>query len=279
MKRVYPMIVQKCGRFCALVLCLCLLLCGLCHCKEESEDISTEATEYLKQGLSAFWVADCLSFARASAVIRERESGKAITGYLLYSESVHHNKGHLADRQTETYQAITIDPATVLPTEMTSLSTSYLTEGRIYYQFHGKDEKKYSLPFEEDYSSAMGLYSLSEASPVSRYGVKDGESVRVDLRFSPETCQKSQEIFIYNMQAALFGQTLPSEWSTLLLSMQMEGKERRITSYSLSFTGNCELGGESYTVSYRYEEFFTGYDAAPPIEFPDLTAFPVLKKE
>lgn len=270
-------------RICALLLALITAFCALPSCDggEEREVVSDRAVEYFNKGVSAFNIANCISLCRASATVVDRDTNEVITGYVLYSENVYKNLGTLSARKTETFDAKTKQPTTLLPTEMTHLSTSYLKDGRIYYRLDSAEgeQRDFYLPFEEDYSSAMGLYSLGNASPAGKYAVKDGDTVRVDLRFSPEACQKSQALFIENMQAAVFSGLYDCTYSTMLLSAFMDAETGRISSYTITFTGDIAIGGKNCRVSYRYEESFLSYDAAPEIVFPDLSAFSPLKKQ
>ena len=267
----------------ALLTVLPLILCGLLGCEEKPrhEVISQQALDYFNKGVSAFNIANCISLCRASATVTDVDAGQVLTGYLLYTENVYENLGAVSSRKTETFEAHTKEPQTLPPTEMTHLSTSYLKDDRIYYQLDRAEgaQRCFYLPFSEDYSVAMGLYSLGNCSPAGKYAVREGDTVRVDLRFAPEVCQKSQEIFIENMQAAVFSGVYDCTYSTMLLSAYMDAESGRISSYTITFTGDIAIGGKNCRVSYRYEEIFLSYDAAPEIVFPDLSAFSPLKKQ
>lgn len=260
----------------ALLLCVGGILSCLCGCSSEKNrrrDITAEALEYFNKGVSAFNIASCVSVCRAYVIVSEDGNPESKPeGYLLYFENLYHNDGANPMRMTVTYRAMTDKPSTLMPFDMTHVSTSYLKDDWVYYE--EQDGDKFKLPLAKDYSARLGLYSLGNASPGGSYGVIDGGVIRADLYFSPGQCQKSQEVFIANMNSAVFGKEASVNYSNMILTSYMDEQSGRLSSYEISFTGKYVTGDKSYTLRYTYNEQFTSYDTKTEIEFPDLSAFP-----
>lgn len=260
----------------AFLLALVCLICPV-SCEKGDEVISEEALEYFNRGLSAFNIADCRSIVRAYAVLKNTESGEVVNGYLLYVENLYRNEGHTGSRKSDTYYGYSKTPDKLLLSDLTKVSTSYRKEDQVYYEIL-QTKRKYRVAFEEDYSSAMGLYSLGSGVPRGSYGIKGDGVTRTDLRFDGESCKTLQSVFIYNMQTALLGKEVDMTYSPLMLSTFMNEKDNRITKYTLTFTGNAEISGKAYSLSFRYEELFFEYDTEEEISFPeDLNSYEKLK--
>ncbi|MBQ8235774.1 MAG: hypothetical protein IJZ37_03710 [Clostridia bacterium] len=260
----------------ALILALLCLFCPV-SCAEKEEVISEEALEYFNKGLSAFNIADCKSSMRAYAILKDAQSGQTVNGYLLYTENFYKNEGHTGSRKSETYYGYSKTPDQLLPASLTHFSTSYRKDDQVYYE-HLKEHKKYRVALSEDYSSAMGLYSLGSGVPQGTYGVKGGGTVRADLIFDSKTCEKLQAVLIYNMKSALLGSDAQMTCSPLTVSAHINEKDNRFTGYTLTFTGNTEISGKAYRLSFHYEEVFFDYDTKEEIAFPaDLDTYEKLK--
>ena len=275
MQKMTVMKISRITRTLSLLLSLSLMLVcfGACATKDDGrKDISREALDYFNKGISAFNIAKCLSVCRATVIVEEEGHPENTDGFVLYFENLYHNTGNDTRRMTVTYQAKTPKALTILPPEMTKISTSYVKDGWIYYDEEGKN--KFKLPLSEDYSNGLGLYSLGNASPGGSYGIIDEGVIRADLYFSPNQCEKSQAAFIENMNAVVFGaQEVDVTYSNMILSSLMQEKTNRLSSYTISFTGNCTVGGKNYTLRYTYSEQFTSYDIDAEIAYPDLSDF------
>lgn len=260
--------------FALLLAASCLF--GICACssgESQRKDITKEALEYFNRGISAFNIASCLSVCRAYAVVEEKDNPTNKGGYLLYFENLYHNNGSNPQRMTVTYQALTKNPAAATPAEMNKISTSYLLDGWIYY--NEEKGKKFKLPIEQDYSSAIGLYSLGNATPGGSYGIIEDGVIRADLYFSPNQCKKTQTAFLQNMNTVIFGAQQPEvSYSNMILTSFMDEKTNRFSSYEISFTGSCTVGEKSYTVRYFFTENFVNYGTKNEIAFPeDLSSY------
>lgn len=253
------------------ILLFAALLSTLFSCGKEQEPaevITDKAMEYVNGAMLYFTTASCRSDIQAGLEVSVVGADTPLRSYMQSYKTLMHNSGEGNAWMVDVYSGY--EEGTLSSMDQTKLkkfSTCYLKDGTVYHNYDVEEEIAYSIAWERDDFSGMGLYSISNSQPSSFYATKKGNTVRVNLNYLTGSVN-TQDAFIVQMLSALFEEDLALQISLITFSAQINAETGAFDNYSIKFTATSPQLEEGVRLSFVYTERFYDYGTAEQIPFP-----------